>query len=144
MAATNYARNKITDAVMRGQALGAPATWYLALFTAAPTVVGGGTEVAGGAYARVGVVASLVNFAGTQAAGSTTASTGTTGTTSNNGVITHPAPTANWGTVTHYAWFDALTGGNMWFFGTLTTAKVINNGDAAPSWAAGQVSRITS
>jgi hypothetical protein len=30
---TNYAENKIVDAVKRGQALGAPATWYYALIT---------------------------------------------------------------------------------------------------------------
>lgn len=75
---------------------------YFALFTSDPTETGAaGTEITGGAYARVAVTASLANFAGTQSAGSTTASSGTGGTTSNNGTITFPAPTANWGSVTH-------------------------------------------
>lgn len=135
-ALTNYAENKIIDALLRAQALGAPATWYVALFTADPTETGGGTEVSGGSYARVAVAASLANFAGTQAAGSTVASSGTGGTTSNNGAVTFPAPTANWGSITYFALMDASTGGNAWVYGALTVAKTVNNGDAAPSFAA--------
>jgi hypothetical protein len=78
----------------------------------------------------------LTNFAGTQAAGSTTASSGTGGTTSNNGAITFPAPTANWGSVVAFGIFDALSGGNLLFYANLTVAKTVNNGDAAPSFAA--------
>lgn len=136
-ALTNYAENKIIDALFRAQALGAPATLYVALFTSDPTETGAaGTEVSGGSYARVAVTASLANFAGTQSAGSTTASSGTGGTTSNNGTITFPAPTANWGSVTHIGIFDASSAGNCWVYGALTTAKTVNNGDPAPSFAA--------
>lgn len=134
---TDYAENKLVDALLRGQAIGTPATWYVALYTACPTDSTAGTEVTGGSYARVGVTASLANWAGTQSAGSTVASTGTTGTTSNNGVITFPAPTANWGSVTCWGLADALTAGNIWVYSALTVAKTINNGDAAPSFAAG-------
>jgi len=84
----------------------------------------------------VAVTASLANFAGTQAAASTTASSGTGGVTSNNGSITFPSPSASWGTVTHFGIWDASTGGNLLFHGALTTSKTINNGDAAPSFAA--------
>lgn len=91
----------------------------------------------GGSYARVAVTSSLANWAGTQSAGSTTASTGTSGTISNNAAITFPAPTANWGTVVEYCVFDASTSGNLLFRAALTTSKTINNGDAAPSFAAG-------
>lgn len=133
---TDYAENKIVDAVFRAQALGAPATMYVALFTTAEDDTGAGTEVTGGSYARVAVTGALANWAGTQAAGSTTASTGTSGTTSNNGAITFPAPTANWGVITGFALFDAASAGNMWVWGALTTNKTVNNGDAAPSFAA--------
>lgn len=130
---TNYAENKVIDALFRGQALGAPATMYFALFTSDPTETGAaGTEITGGSYARVAVTASLANFSGTQSAGSTTASSGTGGQTSNNVAITFPAPTANWGVATHYALMDASTGGNAWVFGPLTASKTINNGDPAP------------
>lgn len=143
---TDFSENKLIDWFFRGQALGitggsaaagtGPATLYVALFTANPTDVGGGTEATGGSYARVAVTSSLANWAGTQGAASTVASAGTSGTTSNNGVVTFPAPTASWGTVTGFAVFDASAAGNMLFFSALTTSKTVNNGDAAPSFAA--------
>ncbi|MDP2808653.1 MAG: hypothetical protein Q8O34_00725 [Rhodocyclaceae bacterium] len=136
-AKTDYLENKLIDHVFRGQTYTPPATLYVGLFTSAPTDAGGGVEVTGGDYARVGVAASLANWAGTQAAGSTTASSGTGGTTSNNVAITFPAPTAPWGNVVAFGLFDALTGGNPLVGSALTTPKTINNGDAAPSFAAG-------
>ena len=139
-ALTNYAENKLTDALWRGQALGAPATWYVGLDTVACSETGGGTEVAGGSYARVETNASLAAWAGTQSAGSTVASSGTSGTTSNNNAVTFPAPTANWGSVTHAAIYDASTGGNLLVWGALTVPKTINNGDSAPSFLAAALS----
>ena len=133
-AMTDYLENKLIDLIFRGQTYSLPATLYFALFTSGPTEAGGGTEVSGGAYARVGVARSLANFAGTQAAGSTAASSGTSGTTSNNVAVTFPAPTANWGTIFGVAVFDAATGGNMLFQGALGTPKTVNSGDAAPSF----------
>lgn len=98
-------------------------------------------EASGGSYARValaaGAVQALSDFAGTQSAGSTTASTGSGGTTSNNNVVTFPAPTANWGTVGIIAVYDQATNGNLWWWGALTVPKTVNNGDSAPSIAAG-------
>lgn len=129
-ALTDYAENKIVDAVLRGQAIGAPATFYIGLDTGACTETGGGTEVTGGSYARVAVTSSLANWAGTQAAASTTASSGTGGTTSNNGVITFTTPTAGWGTVVSVRWWDAASAGNAWICSTLTLGKTINSGDA--------------
>ena len=67
-------------------------------------------------------------------AGTTTASTGTNGTTSNNAISAFPAPTANWGVITGFAIFDALTGGNMLIWAPLNVAKTVNNQDAAPSF----------
>lgn len=139
-AMSDYLENKLIDQIFRGQAFTFPATLYVGLLTAAPSDTGGGTEVTGGSYARVGVTASLTNFAGTQSAGSTTASSGTGGTTSNNASITFPAPTANWGSVTHFGIYDAASAGNLLFYGSLGTAKTVNNGDAAPSFAAAALS----
>lgn len=128
-ALTDYAENKIVDAFLRGQVLGAPATGYIGLDTVACTEAGGGTEVTGGSYARVAIAASLTNWAGTQSAGSTTASSGTSGTTSNNGAVTWTTPTAGWGTVVSYRYWDALSGGNAWKCVPLTVNKTINLGD---------------
>lgn len=136
-AMSDYLENKMVDLTLRGQAFTAPVTLYFSLHTATTTDAGGGTEVTGGSYQRASVTASLANFAGTQAAASTTASSGTGGVTSNNGAITFPvAPSANWGLVTHWGVWDAVTAGNLLFHGALTTSKTINNGDPAPSFAA--------
>jgi len=135
-ALSDYLENNLIDWLLRGQSFTPPATVYFGLLTAAPSDTGGGTEASGGSYARVGVTASLANFAGTQGTGTTTASSGTSGTTSNNAVITFPAPTGDWGRVTHIGIYDAPTGGNLLIYGALTNAKNINNGDAAPSFAA--------
>lgn len=109
-----------------------------AVLTEQTTGVQDGTslvEVAGGAYARVALTASLANMAGTQAAASTTASSGISRITSNNIAITHPAPTANWGFLWALGTFDASTAGNLLMVDGLNTAKTVNSGDAAPSIA---------
>lgn len=138
--------NAFIDWFFRAQAVGltgasaaagsGPANLYVGLLTAAPSDVGGGTEVSGGSYARVPVASALTAWAGTQSAGSTTASSGTGGQTSNNAAITFPAPTASWGVVTHFGVYDAATVGNLLFWVALTAPKTINNLDAAPSFAA--------
>lgn len=133
---TDYLENKLVDWLLRGQTFTPPATLYVGLLTAGCSDSAAGTEVTGGSYARVAVVSSLANWAGTQSAGSTTASSGTGGTTSNNGSITFPSPTANWGVVTHFAVYDAASAGNMLICQVLTTSKTVNNGDAAPTFNA--------
>lgn len=141
-ALADYSENKTVDALLRGQSLGAPATGYLALYTTCPTDSTSGTEVSGGSYARVSVTASLANWSGTQSAGSTTASSGTGGTVSNNGTISFPTPSASWGTVVCWAYTDASTAGNIWFFSTLTTSKTINSGDSVSFAAAAATFQI--
>ena len=136
-ALSDYLENKLIDAFLRGQTYTMPTTVYFALANTAGSDVACGTEVTGGSYARVAVASSLANWAGTQSAGSTTASTGTGGTTSNNATITFPAPTAPWGSVVEYCVLDAPSGGNLLWRVALTASKTINNGDAAPSFAAG-------
>lgn len=135
-ALTDFAENKVVDALLRGQTLGAPATGYVALYTVCPTDSTAGTEVTGGSYARVSISASLANWAGTQSAGSTTASSGSNGTTSNNGTISFPTPTASWGTVVCWAYTDASSAGNIWFYAPLSVNKTINSGDSV-SFGAG-------
>jgi hypothetical protein len=137
---SDTAENKLIDWFFRGQALGltgasagagsGPTTLYIGLLTAAPTDSTAGTEVSGGSYARVAVTSSLANWAGTQAAGSTSASTGTSGTTSNNNTITYsPSPTVSWGTVTAVGIYDSASGGSLLVYSALSLAKVINIGD---------------
>jgi len=144
---SDFAENSLIDWFFRGQAIGitgasagagtGPANLYVGLYTTNPTDVGGGTEVSGGSYARVQVASSLANWAGTQSAGSSSASSGTGGTTSNNNAITFPTPSGNWGTVTGFGLFDAVSSGHLLVWGALTTNKTVNNGDPAPLFAAG-------
>lgn len=128
-AMSDYLENKLIDQIFRGQAYTFPTSVFIGLLTAAPSDTGGGTEVSGNAYTRVGVNTTLANFAGTQGTSTTTASSGTSGTTSNNTTLTFPTPSASWGTVTHFGVYDASTSGNLLFFGALSISKTINAGD---------------
>jgi len=110
---SDYLENKIIDHMLRNQAYTPPATVYLALYTTATSDAGGGTEVSGGAYARQAV--SLSEASG--------------GHSENSADITFPTATADWGTVTHVALMDALTGGNMLMHTPLDASKTVNNGD---------------
>lgn len=133
---TDYLENKLTDFLFRGLAYTPPATWYVALFTAAPSDTGGGTEVSGSSYARVGLASSTANWAATNGATTTTnPSSGTGGTTSNNSVLTFPTPSGSWGTVTHFALFDASTSGNMLFWGALSSSLAVTGSSTPVSFA---------
>lgn len=125
---SSYLEGKILDEIYGATAFAAPATIYVGLFTAAPSDAGGGTEVSGGGYARVAVVNNATNWP---------AASGTPRMKSNGTAITFPAPTANWGTATHFGTFDAASAGNLLHWGALTTPRTINNGDGAPNFAVG-------
>ena len=142
VALSDYLENKLIDHVFRGQAYTAPTTIYVALFTSACSDAATGTEVSGGSYARPGLAASLVNWAGTQAAASTTASTGTSGTTSNNAAINFATPSAGWGTVTYIGLMDAITTGNLLVCTALSVGKTINTGDTVSFPAASLTNQI--
>lgn len=96
------------------------------LYTAAPGESGGGTEVTGGSYASVANNPSDSNWTGASS---------TDGLTDNAADITFPTPSANWGSVTHMAIKDQSA--NFLFYGALTQAKTVNNGDPAPKFPTG-------
>lgn len=124
--ATDTEENSLLKARFGGAADTVPATWYVALTTTTPTDSAAGTEVTGGSYARVAVTNNTTNFPAP-----------TTGVIANGAAITFPAPTANWGTVTHFELWDAASAGTRRYWGALTTPRTINNGDSAPSFAVG-------
>ncbi len=116
---------------LRGTAFAtAPVTGYVGLYTTATGPGAEGTEVTGGAYARVAVTSAT----GWAAPATDVAKRYIV----NTGTITFPTATAAWGTVTHWAYHDAATLGNRLLYGTLPTAKVIGINDVA-SWAAGNL-----
>lgn len=136
--ASDYLENLIIDHVFRTRTFAKPAALWLALYTAAPSDAGGGTEVVGGSYARVNLAPLDTNWAATQG-GSSGNSSGTGGATANLVPIVFPAPTANWGTVTHWAILDANAAGNVLIWDALTAPRTILSGDPAPSFAANQL-----
>ena len=131
---SNYLENKLADHLFRTTTFSQPAELHVGLLTAAHSDTGGCTEVSGGSYARVQLNPGDANWKGTHASTSG-ASSGTGGTVSNAVAITFPAPSANWGSVTHFGIYDASSGGNLLFWAALTTPKTVNSGDAAPSFA---------
>lgn len=98
-----------------------PAQMYLAAFTAAPTSSGGGTEVSGGGYARVQVTPNTTNW-------NAPTNSGNAQQITNAVQIAFAQATASWGSVVGVALFDALTGGNMLWYGDLNSPVTVNNG----------------
>jgi hypothetical protein len=137
-AKSDYLENKYIDHTFRGLAYPVPTVLAIALFTGAPSDVGGGVEISGGGYARAQLDPSPTNWRNTQNSGSG-ASTGTGGQTANAVVITFPVPTGAWGLATHFAICDALVGGNVLYHAPLAAAKTINNGDPAPTFPVGTI-----
>lgn len=128
---TNFLEAQFLNLIGRTQAAWKPSAVYVGLFTAAPSDAGGGTEVSGGSYARVQVAQADSNW---------TAPSGTPRAMTNVNAVTFPAPTANWGSVTHFGIFDASSAGNLLYWAALSQAKTVNSGDAAPSFAASALS----
>lgn len=110
---TNTVENQLLNAVFRGVPYTPPAAVYMGLFTAAPGETGGGTEVSAGGYAR-----QLVTF-----------NAASNGAIDSEGNLTFGPASADWGTITHVAYFDAVSGGNMLAYAALTPNKTITNLD---------------
>jgi hypothetical protein len=148
-AASNYLEDKLLDHVLNfgngsltvgtGRGYTPPATVYVALFADSGSGVAaalesntsgtdatskfGYYEINNGSYAR-----QTIAFANAGAS--------TTGTISSNATVSFPVATANYQTagttgqvVTHLALMDASTGGNVLFYGALTTSKTVSSGD---------------
>jgi len=119
---SDYLENELLDHCFNA-AYSAPANVFLALSTADPLDTGAGlAEPSGGAYSRATITfGNAASRAVTQDA-----------------KVTFPQATAAWGTITHYALFDAVSGGNFLAHGTLNTSKVVANGNT-PSVATSEV-----
>lgn len=116
----DFLEDELLDHVIGNEAYTAPSTLYFALFTTAPNDDASGTEVSAGGYARKGITNNSTNFPASSS-----------GSKTNNTIISFNQATASWGTVTHFAIFDALTSGNMLLWGELSSSKAINSGDTA-------------
>jgi len=134
--ASDALENKMVDHLCRSASWTKPTQLNVALFTAAPSDAGGGTEVSSGGYARVNLPPSDTNWTATQG-GTSGVSIGTGGMTSNAVAITFPAPTADWGTVGWFGLFDQA--GVLQIWDALLAPRTILSGDPAPSFQPGSL-----
>jgi hypothetical protein len=117
-AMSNYLEDALLSHVLDGVSMSSPASVYVGLFTDDPTDAGSGTEVTGGAYARV------------QMTGGWTVSGTTPTQATNTAAITFPTATdGTWGTATHFGIFDASSGVELLIHGEVTVPKPIGDGD---------------
>ena len=93
-------------------------TYFLALLLTDPTASGTGTEVSGGGYAR-----KIINF------GAPSLVSGKE-QVSNSAAVDFGTLTADLGTVAYWGIYDALTAGNLLWYGSFTRSKNVLNGDA--------------
>ena len=112
MSFSNEFETRVLNYVFTTSSVTRPTAWHVALYTAAPSDTGGGTEVSGGAYARQAVTFSV---------------SGNTAT--NSGAVEYPTATASYGTVSHVGVFDAASGGNLIAYAALSASKAIAIGD---------------
>ena len=120
---SDYLENEILDHILEVGSYTPAATVYIGLSTADPLDTAAGlAEPVGNNYAR-----EAITFAA--ASSRSVASSGT---------ITFNQASGSWGTITHYAIFDALTNGNMLAHGSLSASKAVTTGNT-PSIASGQV-----
>jgi len=120
MPQSDYLDELILKAVFNGGSLPAIPVVYVALFTSSPGKAGGGTEVSGSGYARVGLTAS----------GALWGVNGPPWTARNVPKIDFGAAAGGpWGLVSSVGLFDAPSGGNLLYFRTVQTAKAVADGD---------------
>ena len=121
-AASNYLENKVLDHVLTATTYTAPGTRYLALFN--------NTSGNAAANLEAGTLTDETSTSGTAYARKTvTFAAASSGSSATNATVTFDAATADWGTITHVAVMDALTSGNVLFWGAVTTSKNIQSGD---------------
>lgn len=115
---TDYRENEILDHVFGKRSYTPPAI-YVGLSMAYPLDDASGlAEPSGNGYARVQTSASDWNAA-------------SGGSLDNANDITFAQATGNWGIITHFALFDAATGGNMLAHGALSQSRAIDRLDVA-------------
>jgi hypothetical protein len=117
-AMSDYLEDALLSHVLDGVSMTSPTSVYVGIHNTDPTDADSGTEVTGGAYARV-----------TMTGGWTVSGTTPTEAT-NTAAIEFPTATdGTWGEATHFGIYDAATTGNLLIHGQLTDPKTIGDGD---------------
>lgn len=110
---SDWSEVALLDWLMGGATPTRPTNRYLALFTAAPSDSGGGTEMSGGGYARQAVTCGAASG----------------GTCSNSNAPSFTISGVNPAAFTHIGIFDASSGGNLLWHGPLAASKDLDDGD---------------
>lgn len=110
-ALSNYLETEMLEWAFTNAGGTRPTAWYVALFTAAPSDTGGGTELSTGGYARQAVTFTV------------------TGDTASNNAVIDFVSSGDWGNITHVGIFDASTAGNLLAWGALAAARDPASGD---------------
>jgi hypothetical protein len=107
---STYLSNALLNATLRNVSYSSTPTVYLALYTTDPTNDDTGNEVSGSGYARKAITFTAANSRAT----------------ANSGIIIFNVTTGSWGTITHWAIKDALTAGNLLYYGELDNPRVVS------------------
>lgn len=111
-AISTFLTHKLFDHVLRGETYTPPSAIYVALYTSNPGDGDTGTEVSGGGYQRI----------------TATFSAASGRKTSNSAAVEFPEATGSWGTITHIGLRTASSGGNLLYYGELTSPVTIGAG----------------
>jgi hypothetical protein len=113
MSASNYLENALLNATLANVSYTTPTTVYTALYSVTPTDSTSGTELSGSSYARQATAFSV-----------------TSGVATNTGNVTFGPASANWVTAVAWSIADASTSGNILYYGPLSTAQTVLNGNS--------------
>ena len=123
---SNYLANALLNHIFGKATYTPPTNIYVELSTTAPTDAGTNvTPPSGGGYARKQTSPADWN-------------TGSGRIIDNANAIEFAEASASWGTLSHFALFDAASGGNFLGWGALATSKAVDSGDTA-RFAAGDL-----
>jgi len=112
-AMSDYLENVFLSHFTGTSSTSAPSAVYVGLSTGSMGDDNSGTELSGNNYSR-----KAVTFA---------AASG--GSISSNAAVEFDAASGSWGTVSHWAIYDASTSGNQLFHGSFSQSKAIGSGD---------------
>lgn len=112
--------NQMLQWALTANAVSRPAQWFVALFSVTPGETGGGTELTQAGYARQAVSWVVTGSQG-----------------SNNADLVFNSA-ADWPPITSVGVFDALTNGNLMWYGPLAAVRDPASGDTI-RFAAGQL-----
>lgn len=120
-AASNYLENKVLDHTLKNTAYTQPSNLYLALFKNNSGNAAANLEaniITDEVSSGIGYVRKAITFSGAAS-----------GQTSNSANVVFDTATSAWGTVTHYAIMDAVSTGNVLYWGAFTTPRTVDAGN---------------